>query len=85
MELKKLDDLGWFDLLVRSDDVSSGKPNPACLLQVRSMTGISASRALILKDLNVAIEVAQGGVCFDVSGDATPIYLPDFYASSKIV
>ncbi len=87
LALKKLGYLGWFDPLVCSDDVSSGKPDPACFLQVLSMTGVPASEALIFEDSDVGIEAAKGAgvVCFDVSTAGFPIYLPDLFESSNSV
>lgn len=83
LALRKLGYLGWFDPLVCSDDVSSGKPDPACFLKVLSMTGVPASKALIFEDSDVGIEAAQsaGVVCFDVSSAGIPIYLPNLFES----
>ena len=52
LAVKKLSCLGWFDPLICSDDVSSGKPNPACFLKV-AMTVAPATETLILKDSNI--------------------------------
>lgn len=87
LALKKLGYFGWFDPLVCSDEVSSGKPDPACFLRVLTITGFPASEALIFEDSDVGIKAAQGvGVeYFDVSGTAISIYLPELFGSSKNV
>ena len=87
LALKKLGYFGWFDPLVCSDEVSRGKPDPACFLQVLEITGFPTSEALIFEDSDVGIEAAQGAgvACLDVSGTAISIYLPELFGSSKNV
>ena len=87
LALKELGYLGWFDPLICSDEVSSGKPHPECFLQVLAITGVPASEALIFEDSDVGIAAAQGaGVgCFDVSCTAISLYLPELFRSSKNV
>ena len=87
LALKKLGYLGWFDPLVCSEEVSSGKPDPACFLQVLAITGFSASEALIFEDSDVGIEAAQcaGVAYYNVSDTAISICLPELFGSSKNV
>jgi HAD superfamily hydrolase (TIGR01509 family) len=76
LALEKLGYNGWFEPLVCADEVSNGKPDPACFLQVLAMTGVSASESLIFEDSDAGMAAAQsaGVACFDVSSTSFAMY-----------
>lgn len=49
-----------FDLLVCSDEVSSGKPNPTLFFQVHAIAGFLSAKALIFEVSDIGIEAAHG-------------------------
>ena len=59
ISLEKIGYLNFFNLMICSEDVSNGKPNPEGFLKIINITKIKKNNALIFEDSEIGIEAAK--------------------------
>ena len=72
--IEKFDTRSFFDIIVDSDGVKKGKPDPEVYLKVSEKLKISPENCLVLEDAVNGVAAAKnaGMVCFAVPNPYTP-------------
>jgi beta-phosphoglucomutase family hydrolase len=56
--LREISLLDYFDVIISSEDVMNGKPNPECYLRAAERLGVSAKDCIVIEDAIAGVEAA---------------------------